>query len=281
MSALNRSWSLAEVMQRFESAAVTSALNKLSMLSQLIESHPPFVPDLKLGREDYEEHLLPFIDILLAESKRMKLRLVIKSVQKLKDNVEKRATVHPDFVSIPTFYAKGIKFFLDDVRERFNDEIATLHCFFLSDDERSYHDPSKPLFGAEVDNAFPSSSPEIEEAGKCRATGRWTACVMHLMRALEPALLALQATVGVNVPKEQWNQIIDQIESKIEEIKKRTHGGADEQWYSEAATHFRFIKNAWRNYAQHLHERYDEERALEIYDSVRAFMRQLATRLSE
>ncbi|CAM8622654.1 hypothetical protein [Sphingobium sp.] len=141
--------------------------------------------------------------------------------------------------------------------------------------------PSSSLFGDQVEEKFPSSVYDIEEAGKCIAIGRYTACVMHLMRALEPALLALQTAVQVDVPKEQWDQIINQIEAKIKEIRKRTHSGGDEQWYSEAASHFRIIKNAWRNHAQHLHERYDEERAVAIYESIRAFMRHLATQLSE
>ena len=113
------------------------------------------------------------------------------------------------------------------------------------------------------------------------ALGRWTAAVMHLMRGLEPALRALQDAVQVEVLKEQWGQILDQIESKIKRIKKRTHGAKDEQWYSEAAAQFRFLKDAWRNYANHLHERYDEERAEDIFNGVKAFMKHLAERLAE
>lgn len=167
------------------------------------------------------------------------------------------------------------------LNQSFSDEIFSKMVLVVDSKHAKFYDDSECLFGEDVENAFPSSVPEIAEAGKCRALGRWTASVMHLMRALEPPLLTLQAAVGVNVPKEQWGQIIDQIEAKIREIKKSSHGKADEQWFSEAASHFRIIKNAWRNHAQHLHERYDEERAVAIYDSVRAFTRQLATRLSE
>lgn len=162
-----------------------------------------------------------------------------------------------------------------------SDEIKSHKVFVVDSKHSEFYGVETASFGDKVEAAFPSSEPEILEAGKCRALGRWTACVMHLMRALEPSLLALQSAVAVDVPKEQWDQIINQIEAKIREIKKSSHGGADEQWYSEAASHFRLIKNAWRNHAQHLHERYDEERAVAIYDSVRAFMRHLASRLAE
>lgn len=62
---------------------------------------------------------------------------------------------------------------------------------------------------------------------------------------------------------------------------KRTHGADEEQWFAEAATHFRTIKNAWRNYAMHGRDAYDEPRAKAIFESVKAFMQHLATRLSE
>jgi hypothetical protein len=78
-----------------------------------------------------------------------------------------------------------------------------------------------------------------------------------------------------------WNQIIHQIEAKIREIKKGTHGTDNEQWYSEAASHFRLIKNAWRNHATHCRISYDEEKAQEIFESVRSFMRHLSTKIAE
>ncbi len=163
----------------------------------------------------------------------------------------------------------------------FCDELRLRAVYALSSSHADFYAPSKPLFGEAVEAAFPSSSPEIAEAGKCRALGRWTAMVMHLMRALEPAILALQTEVGVTTPKEQWHQILVQIEAAMKAVNKRTHGAEDEQWFSEAAAHFRVIKNAWRNYAMHGRDLYDEERAVEIYDSVRAFMRHLSTRLKE
>ena len=163
----------------------------------------------------------------------------------------------------------------------FNDEITSRLLFVMQPNAELFYTPSDSLFGSEVDAAFPSAVREISEAGKCRALGRWTACVMHIMRALEPAIHALQVSVSVDFPKDQWHQILDQIEAKIRDIKKHSHGQIEEQWHSEAASHFRFIKDAWRNYAAHGKVLYDEESASEIWNSSRALMRQLSTRLSE
>jgi len=59
------------------------------------------------------------------------------------------------------------------------------------------------------------------------------------------------------------------------------HGPGEEQWAAHAASHFRAIKNAWRNRAMHGRDFYDQERATEIYEAVRALMRHLAGKLSE
>lgn len=163
----------------------------------------------------------------------------------------------------------------------FRAEFQSRFVFIMNSAHIAFYSPAEPLFGEAVEAAFHSSSEEIAEAGRCRATARWTGCVIHLMRALEPALMALQVAVDVEVPKDQWDQILNQIECRIRKITKPNWSKLDEQWYSEVASHFRFIKNAWRNYAAHGKERYDEERAVEIWNSTRALMRQLSTRLVE
>ncbi len=136
-------------------------------------------------------------------------------------------------------------------------------------------------FGEHVEAAFPSSTYDAREASKCLGLERWTACVMHCMRALEPALKALEDAVSVKIPKEQWGDKINQIEAAIKVMSKATHDKADVQWFSDSATQFHFIKTAWRNYAHHLLHTYDEERATEIYDAARRFTRHLSVRLSE
>lgn len=177
--------------------------------------------------------------------------------------------------------AKSISNAITFLMKTLNSELQSRFIFIMNPSEIAYFNPSFPLFGQAVEDSFPSASEEIAEAGRCRASRRWTGCVIHLMRALEPALLALQKDVGVEVPKEQWQQIIDQIESKIRTINKKSHSSEDEQWYAEAATQFYFIKNAWRNYAAHGKDRYNEERAISIWNSTMSLMQQLATRLSE
>lgn len=171
-----------------------------------------------------------------------------------------------------------IGYSLNHLSTTFTDELRGTLFYGVSSKYVSALRDVDPPFGEEVANAFPSAAYDIVEAGKCRALGRWTASVMHLMRALDPALLAFQTRLNVSIPKENWQQIIDQIESAI---KAQGHKHPDHQWNSEASAFFRVLKDAWRNFAMHGKDRYDEERAGAVYESVRGFMRHLATRLSE
>lgn len=54
-----------------------------------------------------------------------------------------------------------------------------------------------------------------------------------------------------------------------------------EQFYSEAAAHFRNIKSAWRNPISHAGGRFDEDRARDVLRATESFLKHLASRLSE
>lgn len=181
---------------------------------------------------------------------------------------------------------------LTDVLRRFSDEAKSHKLLVINPTHARFWNQEEPLFGPKVEANFPSSAYDIEEAGKCITVERWTAAVLHLMRALEPALVALQADVQAQVAKDQWHQMIIQIGKAVDLMEsdrrtsaapKHTRTATKEEiaWWSDVATHFRYLKNAWRNYAAHGKEKYDEERAMRIYHNVRDFMIEIATKLKE
>ncbi len=159
------------------------------------------------------------------------------------------------------------------------DELAEQKFYTLGSGDARWFEDAEP-FGLEVEDAFPSAAFDIEEAAKCRALGRWTASVMHLMRVMEVGLAALARHYGID-HQANWNQVLNQIEAKTREIGKRTHGEEAEQWAAEAATHLRFVKNAWRNHAMHPRSQYDPDRAKAVFENTRSFMQHLATKLIE
>ena len=137
------------------------------------------------------------------------------------------------------------------------------------------------IFGGEVFQAFPSANEDISEAGTCLALDRGTACVMHLMRVIEVGLAALAKELGVK-KQNDWGYYLREIDG---ELTKRTKASgarsADEQFYAEAATGIDSMRRAWRNPTMHPEKTYTPERAEEIIDSVRIFLRHLATKLHE
>ncbi len=140
--------------------------------------------------------------------------------------------------------------------------------------------PSQPFpFGEDVAKVFPSAGFDIFESAMCMALDRPTAAVMHTMRALEPALVAMATDIGVSLKRDNWHEVIGAIEAKlnpndIQDREKR-------EFLSAAAVQFRYFKDAWRNIAMHAREKYTNEEAEQIYTAVKVFMNQLAKRLKE
>jgi hypothetical protein len=153
--------------------------------------------------------------------------------------------------------------------------------FFRLNKEESAMFSSQEPFGSEVAKAFssPESTHEISEAAKSYALGRNTASVFHLMRVLEKGLksLADKLVVPFTVPFEyqNWQNVIEQIESRIKDLEKQKAGQQkteDLKAYSEAAKQFRYFKDAWRNHVAHSRETYGPEQALSIRRHVGEFM---------
>jgi len=174
---------------------------------------------------------------------------------------------------------------LEDLTYNIQSELEE-QLFFIVPVHRKqwFHEGDTALFGDAVADIFPDSTPEIAEAGRCFALGRWTACVFHLMRALELALHKWATQLGVSkfsaIELENWKNILDAAEKKTRELEQQSKSqskDADLKYYGETLGHFRSIKDAWRNHVAHARERYDEGRASSIMMHVREFMVLLAS----
>ncbi len=154
-------------------------------------------------------------------------------------------------------------------------------CFlYLPLNHADYYNQEDP-FG--IADKFPEANKEIAAAGNCYATGNYTACVFHLMRAVEYGLRVIAKGLKVPFPKtyetKNWGTLIDNIEMGIKAIekKKRTpKRDRDLLFYNMAATEFKFIKNAWRNEVMHTRSEYDEHQAMSIISHVKELMQHIA-----
>lgn len=142
-------------------------------------------------------------------------------------------------------------------------------------------------FGNAVANAFPSAGFDIHNAAICMATSLSTAAVFHLMRVLEIALTVLGGKFGLSLVHTNWEQWINGVEAKIRDMHNDAAWKSLPDWkdqrefYSQAASHFAFFKDAWRNYTMHSRGKYEQDEAARIFENVKGLMQKLSERLSE
>jgi hypothetical protein len=171
------------------------------------------------------------------------------------------------------------------IREMSNNlmvELSSAWFLMIPADRRFVYEQPKPIFGPDVDQAFSGARLDIAAAGRCYALDEWTACVFHTMRALEDPLLWLAARVQLEpgeLQRENWKNILDLIEKKIRAMEKEPKSESKiskVQFLSEAATQFRWFKDAWRNNVAHGHVQYDERDGAPIFLHASDFFRHVA-----
>ncbi len=175
---------------------------------------------------------------------------------------------------------------VEELKRHIDMQIEHVEFYIVEHSKRSYLlDPY--LFGEEVSNSFPSAVLDIEEAGKWFAFSRYTACVFHLMRVMEVGLRSLGRSLNdpnLDPAKNPtWERILRRCddELKAEYAKRSVEWRADGHFFADATANLRAVKDAWRNPSLHIEISYDEEKSAEILGAVKAFMRHLATKLSE
>ena len=177
-----------------------------------------------------------------------------------------------------------------DFRKRLDDELST--PMFMVLPKKMLHFYGKiDLFGGNVFSNFVSANFDIEECGKCFATGRYTACVMHLQRVLEIGLKSYGRCLGImvliNTPEPSWNLVLDKTRKEIKERNDRNvtaniwKSNAEKEFCEGVQPFLEAVKTAWRNPSMHADKIYGQEIAEDIFSAVKRFMKHLAEHLDE
>jgi hypothetical protein len=85
--------------------------------------------------------------------------------------------------------------------------------------------------------------------------------VFHPMRVLEVGLRVLARQFNIDSGHRNWKD--------------------DREFYSQCASYFRVVKDAWRNYTAHARGNYIDEESFDMMANVRGFMQRLAVKLRE
>ena len=171
----------------------------------------------------------------------------------------------------------------NELQSRIQDEMSLALFLHISSKKAEYF--GKPqLFGIEVAQAFPSVTNHLEEAGNCLALGRNTACVFHLQGVMQVGLKTLGSAIGIPATiNRTWDAILDKIDPEMRTTytSRSQYFKEHEIFVAESAALLRSVKIAWRNPVMHVENIYNDDKATDVFNSVKAFMRHLATELHE
>lgn len=169
--------------------------------------------------------------------------------------------------------------FLEQTRERFSDELANVSFFYVDSQRIKNYD--RPI-DADVIRKFPSSEYDLIEAGNCLALDRFTAAVVHSMRALEPGLSALGDALGVTRGSTGWGRDLNNFNTKWVPMANNPPSHWMRTLVPAALAEFRYFADAWRNRSVHApRARYGEDEATRVVEHVRDFLKLLSAELSE
>jgi hypothetical protein len=259
-------WSILDMVEHFRMASFASVISELRECVALIHTarqepgapSPADVVKAALADADHQFKELKFSKVLRSQWERL--------LQRSNDAAP----------------LSEMAILLRELNNNLLTELSDAWFLMIPADRRFVYEQPHPIFGANTHQAFPGARRDIAAAGRCYALDEWTACVVHLMRALEHGLRWLAKRVGLkpeDVEKENWKKVIDLIEKKIRELEQLPKGptkSENVQFLSEAATQFRWFKDAWRNDAAHGNEYYDEREGAPIFLHISDFFRHIS-----
>lgn len=198
------------------------------------------------------------------------------------------------------YSALSLKKALDELKGRILHEMEITPVVLRIRREKVDYFQNTAPFGNLVFERFPSASFDIEEASKCFALARYTACVMHLQKVMETGLIAffrrlrlLGLIEEMGKKKPNWGNFLTPVREEIRERSKNdkdpTKKDKSKKWKSAAQKEFcedvhpflEAVRTAWRNSSMHAGSKYDEEVSEHIYSAVKGFMCFLASHLDE
>jgi hypothetical protein len=169
-----------------------------------------------------------------------------------------------------------------ELRNRFSDDTKTVFFLHIPANQIELYN-GKEQFGPVVAKRFSCVSNDIEEAAKCLALDRGTACVFHLMRVVESGLDAMAKRLRI-ARQNNWGNYLSQIRDRLDEKKgplplwvKR-----NKSFFKDSAMVIALVKDKWRNPCVHrINKHYSPQQAEEVFESVKKLMQQLATKLKQ
>jgi hypothetical protein len=146
-----------------------------------------------------------------------------------------------------------------------------------------YSKDAESIVGRECCSRFPLVQREVEEAVKCYAVGRYTACAFHMSRSTEAGMQGLARAINYVPPNNNWNLVFRELgnQFKLSSQNRPAHWQTHGDFLETVWADLRAVGKAWRNDIAHLVDTYTEEEAEEFITIIPIFLRDLAKRMDE
>jgi hypothetical protein len=160
---------------------------------------------------------------------------------------------------------------------RLKDDLEQQFFFHLTQQDVPFYG-QKVLFGEAVAKKFKDAAGDIEQAGNCLALQQPTACIFHLMRAMEVAVRQLGKRLKITItPQTTWRQMTNLMDDKIKKLPENTEPLKRKKNDWEAArANLHHVGSVWRNNTMHPAVDYTQSQARDVIIAVRVFMSDLA-----
>jgi hypothetical protein len=173
-----------------------------------------------------------------------------------------------------------------DASTRVQDELSLKLFLYIPVERAPYY--KEPLtVWAGVPERFGCSF-DIEEAGKCFATGRFTASVFHLMKVTESAVIELQMFLSTTDRKAHFGSVVTRLEDLLQKTKFDQVPESLKPYLSflkDLLPQLHAVKDSWRNKVAHVDslivpvDTFTEEMAAGVYAATLLLMKKLAAGL--
>jgi hypothetical protein len=205
--------------------------------------------------------------------------LAVNVASSLADELNLESTKHQiNTLRRVSYLRLSLDHFLDEINQlevRIEEDLRGRKFLFMDPALSGYWD-QPDFFG--LGAKFKDAQADIKEAGNCLALSQGTACLFHLMRAMEVAVRRLSKRLNVTItPHTTWRQMTglmdDQIRKKPENTAVLKRKKND---WEAARANLHHVGSVWRNNTMHPATTYTPSQARDVFQAVRVFMTALA-----
>jgi len=132
-----------------------------------------------------------------------------------------------------------------------------------------------------LEDEFSDYHYDAEEAGKCLALGRYTACVFHLMRIWEVYNKRIKDALGITKQINNWGMLVQEVSDAIDGQYEKDKDATKRAEWRSVLNRIVAVKDAWRNKTMHIEIGYNEESARDVYRATERYYEEITKLLGK